>query len=155
LSILEIGKQGIVELGGARSTVVWDAPKRGENNKNIRNSLVSTHDKAVVMRSLGGMGAVASKRSCVRGLLNNKPCVFKIDTGSDVSVLSIKLAESLKQEKVNCNLKYPTGEKVPIISRVFAEVSLGKFCIEIPFYVANIVLTMSVFLEMIFSQRQA
>ncbi|XP_077277424.1 uncharacterized protein LOC143905721 isoform X1 [Temnothorax americanus] len=73
------------------------------------------------------------------GLLNNKPCTFRIDTGSDVSVLNVRLSVNFRQIPLDfCNLRYPTGERVPVISRVLAAISLGKFNFEMPFYVADI-----------------
>lgn len=118
------GKLGSVGFIGAGSTDGARAP-------------IDTRDSAVVFRRLG-VDAIACGHSYFKGLLNNKPCVFKIDTGSDVSVLSLKLASSFRQKRVNPNLKYPTGEKVPVVSRVFATVTLGKFCEEISFLVADI-----------------
>lgn len=47
------------------------------------------------------------------GKINGKPCSFKIDTGSDVSVLSARLSVPLRWERIESSeLRYPTGEKV-------------------------------------------
>lgn len=77
---------------------------------------------------------------CYRGYLDDQSCLFKIDTGSDVSVLSRRLAKKIHRSipvGIN-NLSYPTGEKVPVDFKVKARVVLGNVSIEIPVYVANI-----------------
>lgn len=55
-----------------------------------------------------------------------------------MSVLSVGRAFLFKQEQIDCNLTYPTGERVLILSRVLATVSLGKFCVRMRFFVANV-----------------
>ena len=85
------------------------------------------------------MSAAARGRCYFTGYLNGRVCNFKIDTGSDVSVVSAKMAASFNQERIiSCDLKYPTGEKVPVISRITVEISLGKFCVNLLCYVAEI-----------------
>ncbi|KYN26721.1 hypothetical protein ALC57_03903 [Trachymyrmex cornetzi] len=37
-----------------------------------------------------------------------------------------------------CNLKYPTGEKVVILYRVFVKIGIGNYLEEVPMYVAEI-----------------
>lgn len=39
---------------------------------------------------------------------------FRIDTGSDVSILNVNLIELDKIKINNCNLRYPTTEKILI-----------------------------------------
>ncbi|KYN30168.1 hypothetical protein ALC57_00375 [Trachymyrmex cornetzi] len=53
---------------------------------------------------------------CFEGEVNNKRCNFRIDTGSDISILNDDLvgSDDFKVKINNCNLKYPTGEKVAI-----------------------------------------
>ena len=122
----EVGKLNSVGLTGASSTGGARTP-------------VFARDETVFVRKLGGVSAVARDCCCVSGYFNGKLCVFRIDTGSDVSVVSAKIAASFDQERIiSCNLKYPTGEKVPIISRVSATISLGEFCINLPCFVAEI-----------------
>lgn len=84
-------------------------------------------------------GAGPPGRCCFHGLVNVRLCNFKIDTGSDISVFSARLAIPLRQEPVEfINVKYSTSKKVPIIARVFATVSLGKFCVGLSIFVADI-----------------
>lgn len=49
-----------------------------------------------------------------KGKINGEKCSFKIDTSSDISVLNKKLVnKDIKKIQIkNCNLRYPTGEKV-------------------------------------------
>lgn len=67
--------------------------------------------------------------------------MFKIDTGSDVSILNRNLVGDFKSKIFvgNCCLKYPTGEEVPVLFKTEVTVSLGK-CLgmEIPMLVAEI-----------------
>jgi len=72
--------------------------------------------------------------------LDNKSCIFKIDTGSDVSIVNRNLISlnKVKFELNNCNLRYPTGEKVVVKEKVFVKVRLGKYIVEIPMLIANI-----------------
>lgn len=68
---------------------------------------------------------------CYTGKLNEKTCNFKIDTGSDVSIFSVKLLgkEIGKRLEMNSVLRYPTGERVPIKSKIIVKVELGKYCL--------------------------
>jgi len=52
------------------------------------------------------------KDFCFAGQFDNKNCIFKIDTGSDISIVNRNLIASNKVrfELNNCNLRYPTGE---------------------------------------------
>jgi len=74
------------------------------------------------------------------GQLENKDCIFKIDTGSDISIVNRNLIASnkVKFELNNCSLRYPTGEKVVVKEKVFVKVRLGKYIVEIPMLIANI-----------------
>ncbi|XP_071652203.1 uncharacterized protein [Temnothorax longispinosus] len=74
-----------------------------------------------------------------KGMLDGNECCFKIDTGSDVSILSRRMVREGKhiiQIKDN-SLRYPTGEVVPIEFKVMAKVLLGKYFVEIPMYVID------------------
>jgi len=113
------GKQGLVELYGAGSTKMADAPE-------IEPCFRISRPK---------------KSSFVyKGFLDWKICLFKIDTGSDVSVASERVIKGPKRrfEVKNCFLKYPTGETIPVKYRVNVEIELGKYRLEIPMLVANI-----------------
>jgi len=72
--------------------------------------------------------------------LDNKSCVFKIDTGFDMSIVnkSLVVPNKIKFKLSNCNLRYPAGEKVVIKDKVFVEVQLDKHLVEIPMLIANI-----------------
>jgi len=72
--------------------------------------------------------------------IDNKNCIFKIDTDSDISIVNRDLIASnnVKFELNNCSLRYPTGEKVVIKEKVFANVRLDKYIVEIPMLIANI-----------------
>jgi len=75
-----------------------------------------------------------------KGRLDGKNCFFKIDTGSDVSILSKRLAQNGKRRIINenCYLRYPTGEKIFIETKVVAKVQLGSYSVEISLFVAEI-----------------
>ncbi|KYN29414.1 hypothetical protein ALC57_01147 [Trachymyrmex cornetzi] len=77
---------------------------------------------------------------CFEGEVNNKRCNFRIDTGSDISILNDDLvgSDDFKVKINNCNLKYPTGEKVAIDYKMHTTVRLGNYLIEIPMLVAKI-----------------
>ena len=64
-----------------------------------------------------------------RGCVNEKECKFRIDTGSDVSLINKELARGLEQRvSMDKNiLRYPTGEEVPVLFRVVVDVELGKY----------------------------
>lgn len=63
---------------------------------------------------------------------------FKIDTGSDVFIFSVKLLgkEIGKRLEMNSVLRYPTGERVPIKSKIMVKVELGKYSIQMPMFAA-------------------
>jgi len=75
-----------------------------------------------------------------RGKINGKYCDFKLDTGSDVTVINPKLIDvSGKHIPVkNERLRYPTGEKVPVKFRSQVKVELGKYSCRMLVYVAEI-----------------
>lgn len=61
--------------------------------------------------------------------LNGEKCSFKVDTGSDISILNISNLVSEKKRIFleNCCLRYPTGERVPIDYKVKVNVHIGDF----------------------------
>jgi len=79
------------------------------------------------------------KNFCFVGQLNNKNCVFKIDMESDISIVNKSLIapNKIKFKLSNCNLRYPTGEKVVVKDKVFVEVRLDRYIVEIPMLVGN------------------
>lgn len=114
-----VGKQGLIELRGADSTKMADAPR---------------------IEQCFRISKFKRNLFCYKGFLDWKTCLFKIDTGSDVSVTSEKVIKGPKRRfKVkNCFLKYPTGETIPVKYRVNVEIELGKYLLEIPMLVADI-----------------
>jgi len=72
--------------------------------------------------------------------VGGKLCFFKVDTGSDISILNRKLVNFSKGRLPLGNNfpKYPTGEEVAVQFRVSAEIVIGKFSLEFPFFVAEI-----------------
>jgi len=114
------GKQGLVELRGAGSTIMAEAP--GIVNQCFRISRIKKNF------------------FCYKGFIDGKTCFFKIDTGSDVSVVSERLIGGSKSRcKIeNCFLRYPTGETISVKFRVNVEIGLGKYLLEIPMLVADI-----------------
>jgi len=71
--------------------------------------------------------------------LERENCFFKIDTDSDVSILSKRLAQKGKRRIINENdcLRYLTGEKIFIESKIIAKVQLGSYSVEFPLFVAK------------------
>lgn len=95
--------------------------------------------EAPIIRRLGKRDAGKEKGFSFSGNLNGKVCLFKIDTSSDISVIKASLAIPLRHKWVKFNrLKYPTGETVPVSSRISAVVSLAEFNVEMSLYVAEI-----------------
>lgn len=60
---------------------------------------------------------------CYKGKLNGKEHNFKIDTGSDVSILNKKfVGEEERLVKIRDSfLRYPSGEKVPVEYKIEVE----------------------------------
>ncbi|KAL6268301.1 hypothetical protein P5V15_001422 [Pogonomyrmex californicus] len=75
-----------------------------------------------------------------KALLMGETVFFKLDTGSEVTLVSSKFVGrkgkrfSAKEE----NLKYPTEERVPISFKMFAKIKLGRFNLELLNFVADI-----------------
>lgn len=119
------GKLKFVELSGASST---------------REALAPILARSTIVYNRGSGKAGASGLCCVRGLLNGRPCSFRIDTGADVLIIT-RLAVPFRQDSVGkgeIELCYPTGEEVPIRSKLFATVSLGKFRERLTLFVAAV-----------------
>jgi len=69
--------------------------------------------------------------------VGGKLCFFKVDTGSDVSILNRKLVNFSKGRLPLGNIfpKYPTGERVAVQFRVSAEIVVGKFSLEFLYFI--------------------
>jgi len=115
----------LVELSGADSTS-YKAPLQP------KKYLSSVKEKFVKEKK---------KKFCFKGLIDKRVCIFKIDTGSDVSVISSRLIDSSKRRiplDRSCCLKYPTGEEVSVKFKTKVFVELEKFSVEFTMFVANI-----------------
>jgi len=116
----------LVELSGAGSTHSYKAPPQS------REYLSSIKGKSCKRKE---------KKNCFEGLIDKQVCIFKIDTGSDVSVISSRLIDSSKRRiplDRSCCLKYPTGEEVAVKFKTKVFVELGKFSVEFTMFVAEI-----------------
>lgn len=109
------GKLGLVDLGGVRSTCKTNTPLLNKcSNKHFYNF-------------------------SFLGKIEGKPGLFRIDTSSDVTILSSKLAKGIKTNRIeDFNLRYPTGEKVPIKFQAVVELQIGKYFKKISMLVADI-----------------
>jgi len=76
----------------------------------------------------------------IKGRINKRNCSFRIDTGSDVTLVRKGLLGFPKQRVFRSkffNLRYPTGERVPVEFRVRALIEVGELSIELPVYVVD------------------
>jgi len=66
--------------------------------------------------------------------------LFRIDTGSDMSVLKKNLftINELPITNDNCQLCYPTEEQVPVEGEAVIKVKIEKFSLNLPVYLAEI-----------------
>jgi len=80
------------------------------------------------------------KDFCFEGKLNKKKCLFRVDTGSDVSIVNCKFIENFERKlSINdCGLRYPTGEDVVVESKVDVRVELGRHSVEICMFASKI-----------------
>ena len=115
---IPFGKQGLVELRGAGLTNYVIAPY------DIQCSRISR----------------IKNNFFYKGNLDGGICKFRIDTGSDVSILNERLIRGPKEylEIKNSSLRYPTGETIQVKYKVNVLIELGKYKVEIPIIVANI-----------------
>lgn len=114
------GKQGLVDLGGEWSACVNKSP-------GIQCSFINRIREA-------------KRDFCYIISLNEKKCVFKIDTGSDVSLVNRKFVRQGEQKfpVVGRRFKYPTREDVSIECEILAKVVLGENSLELPMLVSEI-----------------
>jgi len=76
----------------------------------------------------------------IKERVNKRSCTFKIDMGSDVTLIREGLLEFSKQQvsrNRSINLRYPTGERVPIKFKVRVLVEVGELSMELPVYVVD------------------
>jgi len=72
----------------------------------------------------------------IKGRINKRSYPFKIDTGSDVTLIREELLEFLKQRvsrNRSFNLRYPIGKKVKFKVRVL--IGVGELSMELLVYV--------------------
>jgi len=141
----ETGKQGVVELCGVSSTETKKSPQDIYFVNNCSRNIIDDiccYDVHVTNQFPFRKNKIENnlKDFCFAGQLDNKDCVFKVDTGSDISIVNRNLIalNKVKFKLNNCNLRYPTGEKVLIKEKVFVKVRLNKYIVKIPMLVANI-----------------
>lgn len=119
------GKLGLVELLGVGSTSKQKASEKFKF-RNIVNNCESFSKK--------------NELFCFKGFVDGRSCFIKVDTGSDVSLVSSRLIRSCSRHIPYYNsfdLRYPTGEKVPIEARILVNIKLGKFSVELPVFVVD------------------
>jgi len=77
---------------------------------------------------------------CLEGRIDSRPCFFRIDTGSDVTILRENFLDSKKHCILanNCFLHYPTGETVLVENKAVVKIEIGKFCLDFPVFIAKI-----------------
>jgi len=76
----------------------------------------------------------------INGRINKRFCSIKIDTGSDVTLVREGLFKFSRQQIFrdrSFNLKYPTGEKVPVKFKVEVLVEVGKLSMKLPVYIVE------------------
>lgn len=118
------GKRGLVDLGGERSTIRKGSPLEGQRRQPQKKYFVNRISHKF-------------KEFYYKRKLNGENCNFKIDTGSDISIINKGIlkekGEEILEEKLI--LKYPSGEEVPVKFRVKVEVQLGKYSETISMFV--------------------
>ena len=109
------GKLAHVKLSGASLTFNKQAPNHGAVEPNGSNTRVCR-----VLRNLRAFE--------FDGSVDKKSCILKIDSGSDVTILNFKFVKS-RCHRIPLdgpNLKYPTGEYVPIKFKTVVRIVLGQ-----------------------------
>jgi len=139
------GKQGVIELCGVSSAETEKSPQHVYFVNNCSCNVIDDVcccDVYVTNQSSFKSDKTENnlKDFCFAGQLDNKNCIFKIDTGSDISIVNRNLIASnkVKFELNNCSLRYPTREKVVVREKVFVKIRLGEYVVEISMLVANI-----------------
>src|SRR5580765_8257699 len=116
------GKQGLVELYGASPTKEINAPEKMNNNYFKVNRIFNKN------------------LFIYQGMVDGENCTFKVDMGSDISILNEKLVRGPRRQfKINkCSLKYPTEEDVLVNYKVIVRVELGRYSLDVPMLLAKI-----------------
>jgi len=122
------GKQGVVELCGMSSTGTEKSLQHVYFINNCFNKCYNIIDDCCYNVHVTNQFSFRNdkiennlKNFCFAGQLDNKNCIFKINTGSDISIVNRNLIASIKVkfELNNCSLRYPTEEKVVVKEKVF------------------------------------
>ena len=127
-SIKYTGKLGYVELKGASSTNCDKAPTNSNNQ-------ISRFSEFNVERINGNLN-----RFYFKGFMNDTFGNLKIDSGSTVTIINLKF---IKSENILIpinteTLRYPTGEKVPVMFKISVKIHIGKYSVDIIVFVGNI-----------------
>ena len=119
------GKLGHVKLSGASLTFNKQAPHHDAVELNGSNIRVCR-----VLRNL--------KVFEFDGSVDKKSCILKIESGSDVNILNSKFVEPRRHRILldGLNLKYPTGEDVPIKFKTVVRIDLGQHSVQMIVFVA-------------------
>ena len=123
-----IGKLGHVKLLGASLTFNEQAPNHDDVEPDCANTRVCR-----VLRNLKAYFEFG-------GSVDKKSCVLKIDSDSDVTILNSKFVEP-RCHRIPLdgpNLKYPTGEDVPIKFKTVVQIDLSQHSVQMIVFVADI-----------------
>ncbi|KAL0130244.1 hypothetical protein PUN28_002082 [Cardiocondyla obscurior] len=78
----------------------------------------------------------------VSGKINGRECNFRVDTGSDITILSSRFFGKgnlvLQSLREGLRFRYPTGEDVSIRGEAKVSMKVGKFALEMSMFVAEI-----------------
>jgi len=75
----------------------------------------------------------------LEGRIDGRLCSFRIDTGSDVTILREKfLGFKRRILASNCPLRYPTRETVTVENKAIVKIEVGKFCLDFPVFITKI-----------------
>lgn len=77
-----------------------------------------------------------------KGFVDGQNCVFKIDSGSDVSLVRRNLIRKPKRQiplDHSDRLRYPTGEEVSVECKMVVLIEIGKYLVEHPVFVTDMV----------------
>jgi len=123
----QAGKQRIIELCGVSSTGIEKSPQYVYFvNCSCHVTNICYCDVFVTNKFFFRNNKIENnlKDFCYVGQLDNKNCVFKIDTRSDVSIVNKSLIapNKIKYKLSNYNLRYLTEKKVVTNDKIFVKV---------------------------------
>ncbi|XP_070517891.1 uncharacterized protein [Cardiocondyla obscurior] len=76
------------------------------------------------------------------GKINGRKCNFRVDTGSDITILSSRFFgkenSGLRSLREGLRFRYPTGEDVSIRGEAKVSMEIGKFALKMSMFVAEI-----------------